>query len=150
MCYDSVCYMDKTIPLTKYAHDILSAKQREFQTIINRQGKPTIEKQREVNLAKKELHEIETILNDSYVRDFNEKQPAMVQIGCVVILENMATGDKREYRIMTRTTADPLKGVISNESPIAQKMLGLNLKNTFKFRDNYGKEDGYKIVSIEE
>ena len=141
--------MEKTIPVNQYAYNILSGKRDHLQGLIDKKEKPTIERQRELNEARKELVEVEEIFNKAFVRDFNEKQPAMVQIGCVVTLENMATGDKREYRIMTRGTADPLNGVISNESPIAQKMMGLNLKNTFKFRDNYGQEDSYKIISIE-
>ena len=140
---------EKTIPLTQYAFDILTAKKAEFQSIINRKLRPTIERQREVNMARKALQEVDSILDNAFVRAFNEKQPAMVQIGCVVVLENMTTGDKREYRIMTRDTANPLNGVISSESPLAQKMMGLNLKNTFKFKDNYGKEESYKITSIE-
>jgi transcription elongation factor GreA len=141
--------MEKTTPLTQYAFDILTTKRNELNSVVNRKTKPTIERQREVNIARKELSEVEGILERSYVREFNEKQPAMVQIGCTVVLEKMDSSEKREYRIMTRDTANPLKGVISNESPIAQKMMGLNLKNTFKIRDNYGKEESYKIVSID-
>lgn len=150
MCYYILRFMtEKTIPLTQYAFDVLTVKKEELQGIINRKLKPTIERQRELNAAKKALHEVDSVLDNGYVRVFNEKQPAMVQIGCVVVLENMTTGDRREYRIMTRDTANPLNGVISSESPLAQKMMGLNLKNTFKFKDNYGKEESFKITSIE-
>jgi transcription elongation factor GreA len=141
--------MEKKIPLTQYAFDILSEKRKKLEDITNKKSKPTIERQREINAAKKELHEVEPYLRDGFVRNFNEKQPAMVQVGSVVVIEDMANGKRQEFRIMTRVTADPLNAVISNESPLAQKMLGLNLKNTFKFKDNYGREESYKIISIE-
>ncbi len=141
--------MEKTIPFTKEAYQLLSRRQSALQGTIDKKAKPTVERQHEVNAARKELHEINQVLEAGFVREFNEKQPAMVQIGSTVVIEDMKSGDKREYRIMTRTTAEPLKGVISNESPIAQRMLGLYLKNTFKFRDNYGKDESYKITSIE-
>lgn len=140
---------EKTIPLTQYGFDVLSKKQKELILVIKNKVTNTIEGQREINSAKKELAEIDSILNDAFVRPFDGKNPVQVQIGCTVKIENLSSGDKREYKIMTRTTADPLKGVISNESPLAQKILGLKLGNTFKFRDSYGKEDSYKVYSIE-
>ena len=133
--------MEEKIPLTSFAHKILSERQKEIGLFFSRKRKPTIENQRKANALKDELAEINSILKDSFVRDFDEKNPAQVQIGSVVKLENLITGDKREYTILTRFTSDPLKGVISNESPLAQKMLGLKLGNTFKFRNSYGKED---------
>ena len=97
----------------------------------------------------KELSEINQLLAASEVVEFSEKEPVMVMIGAQVSLENLRTGDVRDYVIMTRSTANPLKGVISNESPLAQKILGLKLGNTFKFRDLGGQEDTFKIKSIE-
>ncbi len=140
---------EKTIPLTRFGFNILSKRQKELSNIIEKKMKPTIERQRELNVSKTELEEIEAILNDAYVREFNEKNPAQVQIGCTVVLENLDTNDKREYIILSRTTADPPKGVISNESPLAQKMMGLKLGNTFKFKNNYGQSEIYKIKTIE-
>lgn len=140
---------EKKIPLTQFGYDVLSKKKKELLTVISKNPKKSIEKQREINAAKNELDEINSILNYAYVRPFDEKNPVQVQIGCTVTLENLSSGDKREYRIMTRTTAEPLRGVISNQSPLAQKMLGLKLGNTFKFKDNFGKENSFKVYSIE-
>lgn len=140
---------EKNFPLTKFGFTVLSNKQKELSSKIAKKLKPTAERQREINSCKNELAEIEKILNDSYIRNFDEKNPAQVQIGCTVLLENLDSGDKREYTILTRTTANPLKGIISNESPLAQKMLGLKLGNTFKFKNNYGQSESYKIKTIE-
>lgn len=137
------------IPITSYGYRVLSKKQQELSFVIKNTKDSSIENQRAVNLAKKELQEVENVLNNSFVRDFDDKNPPEVQIGCSVALENLDKGETREYKIMTRTTANPLKGVISNESPLAQKILGLKLGNTFKFCDNFGKICVFKVRHIE-
>lgn len=140
---------DIKIPLTDYGYKILFTRQDQLAKLIKKSAGNSIERQRELNSAKQELAEIEKILNNAFVHNFDEKNPAKVIIGSSVALENLDTGDKREYRIMTRTTSNPLKGVISNESPLAQKMLGLKLGNTFKFCDNFGKICVFKVRHIE-
>lgn len=141
--------MEKTIPLSQFGFNILSQRQKDLKAIVSKRRKPTIEWQRELNKAKNELAEIDEILERGFVRDFDERNPAQVQIGNTVTLENLHSFDKREYTILTRSTAEPLKGTISNESPLAQKMLGLKLGNTFKFKNNYGQEETFKIKNIE-
>lgn len=141
--------MEKTIPLSPFGFKVLSKKQEELSSIISRNKKPTSERQRELNTVRKELSEVENILNDGFIREFDEKNPAQVQIGSTVLLKNLSTSDKQEFIILSRCTADPLKGIISNESPLAQKMLGLKLGNTFKFKNNYGQEETFKIKNIE-
>lgn len=141
--------MEKTIPLLPFGYQVLSEKKKELLSIISSKKKLTVERQRELNNARKELAEIESILSEGYIREFDEKNPAQVQIGSTVLLENLTTSDKREFTILSRSTAAPLKGIISNESPLAQKMLGLNLGNTFKFKNNYGQEETFKIRNIE-
>lgn len=140
---------EKKIPITQFGFDVLSKRQKELNSVINKKRSKDIESQRKLNAAKAELLEINSILNASFLRPFDERNPAQVQIGSTVSLENLVTSDKREYTILSRTTADPLKGIISNESPLAQKMLGLKLGNTFKFKNNYGLEESYKVYSIE-
>ncbi len=141
--------MEKTIPITPFGHEILSARREELLGLVSKNKKLTARKQPEPSGYQNELIEIENILDKSFVRSFDEKNPAQVQIGSVVKVESLSTGDKREYTILSRSTANPLKGIISNESPLAQKMLGLKLGNTFKYRNNYGSEESYKICSIE-
>lgn len=96
-----------------------------------------------------QLEEIDTILENSVVTEFSEKQPPVVQIGSRIVIENLANGVILEYTILSRATADPTKGIISNESPLAEKILGLKLGNTFKFKSVTGSEESYKITKIE-
>jgi transcription elongation factor GreA len=99
--------------------------------------------------TERDIREVSEILDNAQVIEFSEKVAAQVIIGVKVMIENLRSGDTREYWIMTRTTANPLKGVISNESPLAQKIMGLKLGNTFKFRDVTNQEETYKIKSID-
>lgn len=133
--------------ITKLAQNELEAKERELRKFLekSREQAPVFE----LKKAEAELAEIETFLKDAEVVEFSEKEPAIVLIGTRVTLENLKTGDTREYTILTRTTANPLKGVISNESPLAQKILNLKLGNTFKFADNTGQEETFKIKLID-
>lgn len=140
--------MNEMIQITKKAKITFEAKKHELEKSL-----AVIEKKQgdilSVQLKQKELAEIDEILGNSAVIEFSEKQPATVIIGTRVLLENLRTNDTREYIIMSRSTADPLNGVISNESPLAQKILNLKLGNTFKFRDLGGQEETYKVKEID-
>lgn len=98
----------------------------------------------------KEVAELEKIVGSLEVVEFSETEPPIVIAGSKVVLESLGNGDKREYIIATRYTADPVKGIISDESPLAQKILNLKLGNTFKFRDYGSQEEIYKIKTIEQ
>lgn len=140
--------MEQKIKITKLADAELRAKQKEIAPKIKRLEKKGDD---QLNLAalRSQLAEIEEILGNAEVIEFSEKEPAIVVLGARVTLENLDTADKREYTILTRSTANPLKGVLSNESPLGQKMMGLKLGNTFKFKEIGGKEESYKIKTIE-
>jgi transcription elongation GreA/GreB family factor len=137
----------KTNKITKLAEKALKEKKAELEELLSRKPK----KAEEIHFAqsKMQLEEVTITLDSCEVMEFSQDSPALVIIGSRVTLENLRNGDRREYVILTRSTADPLKGVISNESPLAQKMMGLKLGNTFKFKDLAGIEESYKIITIE-
>jgi transcription elongation factor GreA len=140
--------MNEKLKITKKAQETFEAKRHELEKYLSH-----IEKKQgdiiTMQIKEKELREIKELLENSEVIEFSEKQPALVIIGTRILLENLRTNDTREYIIMTRSTADPLNGVISNESPLAQKILGLKLGNTFKFKDLGGQEETYKVKEID-
>ena len=47
-----------------------------------------------------------------------------VQIGSTVTLKFMDTEEEAQYHIVGSTEADPLNGKVSNETPLAQAILG--------------------------
>lgn len=139
--------MAKTMKITPYGQKILNEKHREFLRELAKVEK-TPDKIRETVL-RNNIADLENVLDSAVIYEFSESNPAQVILGARITLENLINGDRREYVILNRSAADPLKGVISNESPLAQKMLGLKLGNTFKFKDIVGIEEGFKIISIE-
>ena len=68
-----------------------------------------------------------------------------VGIGSTITVES-ATG-KKEYTIVGSNEADPLKGLISNESPIGEAFLGHRVGDEVEFEAPAGVIN-YKILSI--
>lgn len=141
--------MNKTIPITQFGYQVLKNKQQELHKILKKPGRKPQSVAQIMKSYQEQLDEIDSILENSVVTEFSEKQPPTVQIGARITIENLANGATMEYTILSRATADPTRGVISNESPLAQKILGLKLGNTFKFKSATGAEESYKISKIE-
>lgn len=139
--------MSDRIQITPLAERIFQAKRHEFLGSLEKAEKANDKINQSVLESK--IKEIDDILENYELVKFSESTPAKVIIGSRVTLENLHNGDRREYTILTRCTAEPLKGVISNESPLAMKMMNLKLGNTFKFKDLAGLEESYKVVTIE-
>jgi len=136
--------------ITSSAKLILEKKFKELSKELSQEEKKKDKDILYFQAKRKEFSELEKIINSLEAVEFSEKEPATVIIGTKVVLEDMKTGDNREYTIMTRSTSNPMKAIISNESPLAQKMLNLKLGNTFKFKDFSGYEEVYKIKTIEQ
>lgn len=81
------------------------------------------EKQAEVEHR---IQELENMLQVGHyeIIDTTKKGKKNVQIGSVVTLEFMDTKEVEEYHIVGSTEADPLNGKVSNETPLAQAILG--------------------------
>jgi transcription elongation factor GreA len=135
-----------TKKITKFAQRALTQKKHELEkSLLESKDASSIN----ISVWKSNLSEVNDFLDNSSLIEFNEETPVSVEIGTHIKVENLRTNDIREYTVMTRVTADPLNGTISNESPLAQRMLGLKLGNTFKFQDSVGQLDTFKVKSIE-
>ena len=76
--------------------------------------------------AKIEDHitQLENMLRIAVVVDHTEVSSDKVSVGCRVKIHDEATGFETEYKIVGATEADPLEGLISNESPVGAALLG--------------------------
>ncbi len=76
--------------------------------------------------AKIEDHitQLENMLRTAVVVDHTEVSSDKVSVGCRVKIHDEATGFETEYKIVGATEADPLEGLISNESPVGAALLG--------------------------
>ena len=70
------------------------------------------------------INELEEILKTVIVIDESEIQTDVVDIGAIVAVFNKTAGREIEYTIVGATEANPLKGKISDRSPIGKAIVG--------------------------
>ncbi|GEN49747.1 transcription elongation factor GreA [Alkalibacterium pelagium] len=67
---------------------------------------------------------IENMLQNAQIIDSSNSKEGEVTLGRSVIFKELPDGIEEEYTIVGKAEADPFSGKISNESPIAQALLG--------------------------
>ena len=72
-----------------------------------------------------------------------------VSLGKTITFKEIPDGDEESYQIVGSAEADPFEGKISNESPMAQSLLGAKLKDEVKVALPNGGEMKVKIVKID-
>ena len=91
------------------------------------------------------IKELEGLIDNSkIIREINTDT---VGVGTKVKLEYVEDGDFETYEIVGRTEADPFLNKISNESPIAQAIMGLKVGKVVTVNSPNGKYD-IKIIEI--
>ncbi len=76
------------------------------------------------------IHELEEILKTVIVIDEQDIQTDVVNIGAIVTVFNKTAGREIEYTIVGATEANPLKGKISDRSPIGKAIMGKKTGDT--------------------
>lgn len=71
-----------------------------------------------------EIMEIENKLRFGKIINQKKLDTSKVNAGCTVKLLDLDFEDEFEYKIVGSTESDPSKGLISNESPVGQALLG--------------------------
>ena len=99
------------------------------------------------HLLEKRISELEDILRDSKIIETkkNGKDVNSVVIGSFVIVE--VEGEKDQFRIVGSIEANPIKKLISNESPVGQALLGAKPGDTVEVNTPVVKLQ-YKVVDI--
>ena len=77
-----------------------------------------------------EITRLKSIIDNAVVVSENEINTDNVSVGTTVKYLNVATGKESEYGIVGADEADPLKGLISNESPIGMALLSHKVGDT--------------------
>ncbi len=70
------------------------------------------------------ISEIEATLKRVRVIDHNDISTDTVQVGTKVKVHDLEYDEEDEYHIVGSTESDPLKGYISDESPVGKGLLG--------------------------
>ena len=71
-----------------------------------------------------QIQKLEKMVRYAKIIDPNEIDEGIVSLGRKVTFIELPDGDEEVYSIVGRAEADPLDGKISNESPIAQALIG--------------------------
>lgn len=77
-----------------------------------------------------EIAEIENKLRFGKIINQKKLDTSKVNAGCYVKLLDLDFDDEFEYQIVGSTESDPSKGIISNESPVGQALLGKKVGDT--------------------
>ena len=94
-----------------------------------------------------EIAEIEVKLRNCEIINKKDISTSSVSVGCTVKLYDETFDEEVEYQIIGSTESDPLKGLISNESPVGKALLGKK-KGDVVTVTTPGGEIEYKILSI--
>lgn len=68
--------------------------------------------------------QIERILKNAEVIDEDEVDLSTINVGCKVRLYDVEFEEEIDYALVGSTEADPLRGKISNESPVGEALIG--------------------------
>ncbi len=94
------------------------------------------------------IEKLEKILKNAEVIDEDEVSTEKVSIGCIVKIRDLELKEDLEYKIDAPTEANPLKGVISYESPVGAALIGKKVKDTVSVETPAG-ELKFKILDIQ-
>lgn len=91
--------------------------------------------------------QIEKMIRTAKIIDVTQIEGDAVSIGKTILVKEMPDGEEEEYAIVGSTESDPLKGKISNDSPMAQSLLGKHVGDEVIVQTPSG-EMRFKILDV--
>lgn len=70
------------------------------------------------------IYELENLIKSAVIISSKNIDTSKVNIGCVVSAYDELFDENVKYKIVGATESDPVKGLISNESPVGKALLG--------------------------
>ena len=122
---------DGLMRLEKELHELKVVRRKDVaQKIKEARGQGDLSENAEYDAAKEEQAEIEAriakiekMLRSAEVIDEDELDQGSIKVGNKVKIFDMEFNEEVEYLIVGSTEADPIKGRISNESPLGSALL---------------------------
>lgn len=90
---------------------------------------------------------LESMIRNAVIIEGNEKDNHIVSLGKTVSFIEVPDGEEETYKIVGSAEADPIEGLISNDSPIAKSLIGRSVGDQVKVLTPGGEMD-VKITSI--
>lgn len=97
----------------------------------------------DMSWAQGRLKELEQIITNSKL--ITSQKGNNIVVGSVVVIK--INGQEREYTIVGPQEVDPAKGLISNESPLGQALIGHKAGDKIEFKAPAGKQI-YEVIKI--
>jgi transcription elongation factor GreA len=91
--------------------------------------------------------ELETMLKNVVIIDESEITTDVIRIGVKIKLLDVDLNEEEEYQIVGSTEANPLKGSISDESPVGRAMLGRSVGDLVEV-EAPGGNINYRVLEI--
>ena len=95
------------------------------------------------------VKEIEADLANSVLIENMDAATGKVTVGVTVVVQETGGTLEESFRIVGKTEADPAQGRISNESPLAQALLGKAAGEVADFTTPMGHATRFNIVRVE-
>lgn len=93
------------------------------------------------------ITEIENMLKNAEIIDEDDVATDVVSVGAKISVKDLEDQEIAEYLIVGSTEADPMKGKISDESPLGAALLGHKVGETVIVEAPMGKLE-YEIINI--
>ena len=77
------------------------------------------------------IAELEDILSHAVIIEDENEANGRVGLGCIVTVENPATGVRTDYRITGSQEANPMEYKLSDDSPFGRAVVGKSIGDTF-------------------
>lgn len=76
------------------------------------------------------IAQVESMIRNAVIIENDDENPDVVSLGKSVTFQELPDGDEETYRIVGSAEADPFEGKISNDSPMAQAIIGKKVGDT--------------------
>lgn len=98
-------------------------------------------------LVEQEIQQLQTTLRNAKIINKAKVDTTKVSIGSTVVVDDLEFGDELTFKIMGSFEADPVNGLISNESPLGKALLGAVVGETVEVTTP-GSVSKYKVKEI--
>ena len=93
------------------------------------------------------IAEIEDVLSHAVIIEDENEATGRVGLGCTVVVEDLQTGEKTEYRITGSQEANPMEYKLSDDSPFGRAAVGKAVGDSFTYSAPMGSYT-MKIINI--
>jgi transcription elongation factor GreA len=102
----------------------------------------------EQGLIEARIQSLENMLRNARVVDQSAQDPTVVHIGSKVRVLDLADNLEEDYVVVGSAEADPVRGRISNESPVGKALMGAHVGDVVEVTAPAGRLQ-LKVVAIE-